>query len=378
MLIFNIDFNENNLPLKKIIQFAETHAVTENIAKEYIVTLLLQDRNVLSQICEEKVAVGNSLRTAALKDIERLMEKTLPEADFLKSYVPSVKRKLPFGEYQQSLESIVTTNTYEKMLDKIISHYSLFGGGKVSKYIAFKWDKGLQGIKTPDDITLNQLFCLEAQKQELIGNTKSFLQDLPANNVLLYGNSGCGKSSMVKAVLNEYYQDGLRLVQISKDDLTELPLLINEIKEKNFYYIIYLDDLSFENDDLGYKTLKTILEGGIEKQPENILFYATSNRFHLVNETWSERQGDEVHANDTKNEKLSLSERFGIRISFMSPDQNKYLKIIEGILSQKGISVTAEIKAEAVKWALHCNGMSGRTAIQFANAVFSNKAGMKA
>ena len=375
MLIFNIDdeINQSNLNIKDIVKFAETQAVTENAAKEYFLTLLLNDENVLSRICEENITAGSCLKEIALYDIKQLID-IINSQDSIKGYIPSVKRKLDYKEYQQSIEAIVSEDEPEKILDKLISHYAVFGGGKLSQYTAFRWaDNGLHGIKEPDDISLNRLFCLETQKQELIQNTESFLKGLTANNVLLYGNSGCGKSSAVKALLNEYYKDGLRLIEVPKDSLSELPLIIDAVKNrsKKLRYIIFLDDLSFESDDSGYKKLKSILDGRIEKQPQNILFYATSNRFHLINENWAERKGEDIHINDTKNEKLSLSERFGIRISFSSPDQDEYLKIVEGILSQKNINLTEDIRAEALRWALYYNGRSGRTAAQFANNIYN-------
>ncbi len=373
MLVFNIDISSYRSLQKEIIVFAETQAVTDNIAKEYLVAQLLEDTNVLAGVCEETAHVGHSLKIAALKDIDAVLSAYQSIDAALAGYKPSMKRKLRFAEYQQSLEAIVAAEGCEAVLSGIIRHYAAFGGGKSAKYIAFRWDKGLRGIEKPDDIALNQLFCLSLQKQELIENTKAFLEGLPANNVLLYGNSGCGKSSMVKAILNEYCQDGLRLVQIPKEDLAELPLLIREIKGKPFRYIVFMDDLSFESDDLGYKTLKTILDGSVEKQPGNIVFYATSNRLHLINETWAERKGDDVHVSDTKNEKMALSERFGIRISFLSPVQSEYLKIVEGILTNEGISVTEELKAEAIQWAWQCNGLSGRTATQFAATVLPKR-----
>lgn len=351
-------------------------AVTDNVVKEYVVTLLLKDKNALSQICAERTAVGGSLKAAALNDIEQLMQNPQLDADWLRGYTPSAGRRLSFPEYQRSLEAIVAAGGYEETLEKLMAHYAAFGDGENAKYIAFKWRGGLQGVKTPDRVDLNLLFCIEDQKQILVNNTKAFVRGLPANNVLLYGNSGCGKSSLVKAMLRDYYKDGLRLVQILKEDLAQLPLLIEQIRDRQFFYIVFIDDLSFENDDLGYKALKTALDGSIEKQPGNIVYYATSNRFHLINERWSERQSNDVHARDTMNEKLSLSERFGIRISFNPLDQREYLQIIEGILAREGIPVTEEIQKAALHWAMCYNGRSGRTAVQYINAFFSNRAGL--
>jgi len=270
------------------------------------------------------------------------------------------------------------------MLEKLIAHYSAFGSGKNAKYIAFRWQDGMTvigqmtGIKQPDDITLEHLFCLEPQKEILIENTSLFLRGLPANNALLYGTSGSGKSAMIKALLNKYYNQGLRLVEIPKEKLEELPLLVNCIKNKRLKYIIFMDDLSFETDDTGYKILKVILDGRIERQPNNILFYATSNRFHIINETWKDREGDEIHLSDTMNEKLSLSERFGIRVNFaMTKTSDDYFKIIEGILSLENIQFTEEIKQEASRWEILYNGRSGRTAAQFAKTIIASKNNLK-
>jgi uncharacterized protein len=199
-----------------------------------------------------------------------------------------------------------------------------------------------------------------------------FLRGLPANNALLYGTSGSGKSAMIKALLNKYYNQGLRLAEISKEKSEELPQLINCIKNKRLKYIIFMDDLSFETGDTGYKKLKVILDGRIERQPENILFYATSNRFHIINETWKDREGDEIHFRDTMSEKLSLSERFGIRVNFDTTSDD-YYKIIEGILSPENIQFTEEIKQEAARWEALYNGRSGRTAAQFAKTIIAVK-----
>lgn len=356
----------------ELIAFAETQAVTDQVRKEYLITLLLREENVLSRLCAEKILPGESLKAVALQDLNILLS-ALPSNSLLDGYRPSTRRSFPFSEYQESLEALVATDSAEALFNGLVRHYTRFGYGESARYIAYKWDRGLVGIEKPDPASLSRLFCLDWQKQELIDNTLSFLSGKPANNVLLYGNSGCGKSTLVKALLNAYYSEGLRLVQINKDDLQELPLLLSELKDKNFRYLVFLDDLSFEGDDYQYKALKTILEGGIEAQPANVLFYATSNRFHLVNETWEERRGSDIHVSDTQNEKLSLSERFGIRISFLSPGQNDYLKIVEGLLTAEDIAFTSEIRAEALKWAGFYNGKSGRTATQFVRSILAKQ-----
>jgi len=371
MKVFNINFNIETLSLKQLIQFAETESVTEDIFKEYLVVSLLEDENILSKVCEETDDIGNSLKSAALEDLNTLWD-TLSKS-ILGNYIPSLKHKLFFEEYQSSLKKVVSSSSPSEMLENLIAHYSAFGSGKNVKYIAFRWQGEMTGIKQPDDITLDHLFCLDSQKEILIENTSLFLHGLPANNALLYGTSGSGKSAMIKALLNKYYNQGLRLVEIPKEKLEELPQLVNCIKNKRLKYIIFMDDLSFETGDTGYKILKVILDGRIERQPENILFYATSNRFHIINETWKDREGDEIHFRDTMSEKLSLSERFGIRVNFVTTTSDDYYKIIEGILSLENIQFTEEIKQEALRWEILYNGRSGRTAAQFAKTIIAAK-----
>ncbi len=247
------------------------------------------------------------MKSAALEDLNALWD--VFSKNILGNYIPSMKHKIFFEEYQSSLKTAVSSGSPAEMLENLINHYSAFGSGKNAKYTAFKWQNVMTGIGQPDDISLDRLFCLDSQKEILTENTSLFLRGLPANNALLYGTSGSGKSAMVKALLNKYYNQGLRLVEIPKEKLEELPQLVDCIKNKRLKYIVFMDDLSFETDDIGYKKLKVILDGRIERQPQNILFYATSNRFHIINETWKDREGDEVHFRDTMSEKLSLSER---------------------------------------------------------------------
>ena len=370
--VFNINLNIEALSLKQLIQFAETESVTEHIFKEYIVVSILEDDNILSRVCEKTGNIGNSLEAAALEDLNILWD-TLSK-DPLGNYISSMKHNIFFKEYENSLKSVVLSRTPSEMLENIIAHYSAFGSGKNAKYTAFRWQDGMTGIEQPDDITLEQLFCLDSQKETLIENTSLFLRGLPANNALLYGASGSGKSAMIKALLNKYYSHGLRLVEIPKEKLEELPQLVNCVKNKRLKYIIFMDDLSFETGDMGYKNLKAVLDGRIERQPQNILIYATSNRFHIINEAWKDREGDDVHFRDTMSEKLSLSERFGIRVSFVtSRTSDDYYKIIEGILSLENIQFTEEIKQEASRWETLYNGPSGRTAAQFAKTIIASK-----
>jgi predicted AAA+ superfamily ATPase len=370
MKVFNINFNAETLSHKELIQFAETEAVTDDVFKEYLTVSLLEDENILSKVCEETDNIGSSLKSAALEDLNSLWD-TLSK-NSLGNYIPSLKHKIFFEEYQNSLKTVVTSKSPPEMLENLIAHYRAFGSGKNAKYTAFRWQGAMTGISEPDDITLERLFCLDSQKETLIENTSLFLRGLPANNCLLYGTSGSGKSAMIKALLNKYYNQGLRLVEIPKEKLEELPQLVNCIKNKRLKYIIFMDDLSFETGDTGYKNLKVILDGRIEKQPKNILIYATSNRFHIINETWKDREGDDIHFMDTMSEKLSLSERFGIRVSFVtSKTSDDYYKIIEGILSAENIEFTEEIKKEASRWEILYNGRSGRTAAQFANTIIA-------
>jgi len=333
---------------------------------------LLEDENILSKVCEETDNIGTSLKSAALEDLNTLWDAL--SKNTLGNYIPSLKHKIYFEEYQSSLKTVASSNSPSEMLENLIAHYSAFGSGKNAKYIAFRWQGVMTGIEQPDDITLEHLFCLDSQKEILIENTSLFLRGLPANNALLYGTSGSGKSAMIKALLNKYYNQGLRLAEMPKEKLEELPQLVNCIKNKRLKYIIFMDDLSFETGDTGYKILKVILDGRIEQQPQNILFYATSNRFHIINETWKDREGDEIHLRDTVNEKLSLSERFGIRINFETTrTSDDYFKIIEGILSLENIKFTEEIKKEASHWEILYNGRSGRTAAQFAKTIIASR-----
>lgn len=256
--------------------------------------------------------------------------------------------------------------------------YRKNGSGIFARYKAFIWERSgnsgyLKGIASPDAITLADLIGYEAERAEVIENTLHFINGLPANNVLLYGDRGTGKSSTVKALLNEYHERGLRLVELPKEYLSDFPEVLRRLKGRRLKFIIFIDDLAFEDSAENYTALKAVLEGGVESKPSNVVVYATSNRRHLIKERHSDRAGfyygsrdDEVRAHDTIEEKLSLADRFGITVIFSSPDKEQFLKIVEGIAAKRGLDIEKEkLYEEALKWEKRNSGRSPRTARQF-------------
>ncbi|MBP3320729.1 MAG: ATP-binding protein [Clostridia bacterium] len=371
MLVFHTDL-AGAISQKELLYFAETRAVSRQVEKEYLITSLLEEENLLSSLIAEGQPPGESLKRLARSDLSALFART-PDPLF-EGYAPSALRTAGFAEYDASLKMLLEKKDESALLEGLLDHYRAFGGGKEARFLACKWQKGaLRGISKPDFADLSSLFCLERQKEELQANVEAFLEKKPFRNVLLYGNSGCGKSSMTKALLFKYYRRGLRLVQISKEDLEELPALLEVLSSKQFFYLVFMDDLSFEEGDGGYKSLKVVLEGGAAGQSPNILFCATSNRRHLVSESFAERQGSDVHAADTMNEKLSLAERFGLRIAFFTPSQNDYLKIVSSLLEKEGLPFNEQTKQGALHFATLAGGRSGRTARQFVSSLLAKK-----
>ena len=219
---------------------------------------------------------------------------------------------------------------------------------------------------------LKDLVGYESQKEQLRANTEAFLAGRSANNALLYGDAGTGKSSSVKALINEYYDQGLRMIEIYKHQFRDLSAVIAMVKNRNYRFIIFIDDLSFEENEVEYKFLKAVIEGGVETKPDNILLYATSNRRNLIRETWKDRadmeHDNDVHHSDTLEEKLSLSARFGVRINYSIPNRNQFKDIVLTLAKRQGLMLPEEvILAEANKWELRHGGVSGRTAQQFIN-----------
>lgn len=275
--------------------------------------------------------------------------------------------ELPLRSKLEKLEN------WSNSLEMLAANYRQFGCGLFAKYRAFQWRAGkLSSIPYPDPVKLTELVGYEFQREALLKNTKFLLAGYPALHVLLYGSRGSGKSSLVKALLNEFGNRNLRLIEVAKSDLKDLPLIIEQLRGVSQKFIIFVDDLSFEEDDDAFKSIKVILEGNVTARPLNVVVYATSNRRHLIREFFEDRprprDGDEVHAWDTVQEKLSFSDRFGLTLTFEPADQNIYLKIVRHLANQAGINLSSEdLESRAKEWATRHNGRSGRTARQFVN-----------
>src|SRR5829696_4362185 len=249
----------------------------------------------------------------------------------------------------------------------LAGHFARHGAAPFGRQRAFLWREGrLRAVSRPDPVSLVELIAYEQERRPLIRNTERFLAGLPAHHALLYGLPGTGKSSTVKAIMNEYAHEGLRLVEVKKEDLAELPKVLEVLRGRGGRFVLFVDDLSFEEHEVEYKALKALLEGSVEEPPENVRLYATSNRRNLIRETFSERDADDVHARDTMQEKLSLAARFGLRLTFPSPDQERYLEIVAGLARERGLTVPAEhLRERALRWDRWHAGRSGRTARQF-------------
>ena len=272
-------------------------------------------------------------------------------------------------------DRLSTAATTEEFMMDMVDFYKDFGVGKLGLHKAFRLEH-----KTTDDqvqivpitriahVQLDDLVGYEIPKKKLIDNTEAFIKGKRANNCLLFGDAGTGKSSSIKAILNQYYDQGLRIIEVYKHQFKDLNDVIAQIKNRNYKFIIYMDDLSFEEFEIEYKYLKAVIEGGLEKKPDNILIYATSNRRHLIRETFRDKadRDEELHTNDTVQEKLSLVSRFGVTIYFGSPEKKEFQNIVLALAEKNGITMDRDqLLLQANAWELQHGGLSGRTAQQF-------------
>lgn len=349
---------------------------------EWVLDKVLHSENVFSLQCEQqKDDVGAEISRAVEHDLDCVREiANIPWMDIVSSIAGSeeiynIFKPLGF-ESPAAWDDIVKQKGLEGWdTSSLASYYKRYGTGIFSRYLGLYWNGStLEGIDKVDPITLDQLVGYDMQKQILIENTEKFVKGYPANNVLLYGDKGTGKSSMVKALIHKFGDEGLRIIELPKIYMEDYYKVMNKIEDRGFKFILFIDDLSFEEHETEYKHVKALLEGGLKVKPSNVLVYATSNRRHLIRQMASDRSSVGYHYNDegdisptdSMQEKLSLSDRFGITLTFIAPNQKGYLEMVQAIARSRGLKIDdEELKERALQWEKRFNGRSGRTARQF-------------
>ena len=381
-----------------LLDLATQYGFNHNLWHNYLAFLLAMTENPFTLVSEKTGAADGTVNSFARNDFEIFYQ--LFNYDFshiedaldlncfslIENY-SSVPKKEQFynknvsARVQELSSAIETIDSPAGMYDVVMDFYKKYGVGQFGMNKAFRLAPLSGGCRivpiiATSSVTLDDLVGYEQQKQELKKNTESFLAGRPANNVLLYGDAGTGKSTSIKALLNLYYDQGLRIIEVYKHDFQYLPEIISIIKSRNYRFIIYMDDLSFESAETEYKYLKAVIEGDLEVKPDNVLIYATSNRRHLIRETFSDRNEineNDVHKNDTMAERLSLAARFGISLGYFTPDRQEYFNIVTN-LARKHPEIKIpedELLRLADRWALRHGERSGRCAQQFVNYMSS-------
>ena len=327
---------------------------------------VLADDNPFSSVLSTKQTPSERLARTALRDLRVLYQAATVDISTLTQALDAeIAADMPQWGYE--LAAAPMDKPWNEQLQTLSDYHAVNGCGRFSKHIAFMWRNGaMLAVEHPDSIRLSNLKGYEYQRRIATDNTRAFLNGFEANNMLLYGDRGTGKSSTVKALLNEYADEGLRMIEMPKEYLRELPDLTGQLAKLPMKFIVFIDDLSFASDDDNFAALKAVLEGGLASRPDNVLIYATSNRRHLLRETFADRQGDEVHHGDTVQEAVSLSDRFGISITFLMPDKERFLDIVEQIANDRGLKVDRQtLLSAAERWALERGARSPRYARQF-------------
>lgn len=374
-----------------LVELAGMYGFSGNIWHTYLTFLLVNHENAFSMASEIRGAIKGSINELAKNDFQ--IFKELYDFDitvFDKVFgtacckvicdyqTPDENSKLFNTRIRdricQMSKTLAAATTTEEFMDDMVSFYKDFGVGKLGLHKAFRIGHDedgkveIQPITRIAHVKIDDLVGYEIAKKKLIDNTEAFVQGRKANNCLLFGDAGTGKSSSIKGILNQYYDQGLRIIEAYKHQFKDLNDIIAQVKNRNYKFIIYMDDLSFEEFEIEYKYLKAVIEGGLEKKPDNILIYATSNRRHLVREKFSDKEErrDDLHSSDTVQEKLSLVARFGVSIFFCAPDKKQFQNIVKTLAERHQVEMPEEeLLLEANKWELQHGGLSGRTAQQF-------------
>ena len=378
--------------IHQLVEMAGTYGFAGNLWHDYLTYLLVNHENAFSTACEIVGPVEGTINAFAMHDFE--IFKQLYDFDLkeLEKIYPSVDSSL-ITNYQNInegskffnkrirdrictlAEKLAKAESTKEFMDDMVQFYKEFGVGKLGLHKAFRID----GTVTPARIVpitniahvhLDDLVGYEIAKRKLIDNTEAFVQGRPANNCLLFGDAGTGKSSSIKGILNQYYDQGLRIIEAYKHQFQDLNEVIAQIKNRNYRFIIYMDDLSFEEFEIEYKYLKAVIEGGLEKKPDNVLIYATSNRRNLVRERATDKleiaDDNDLHSSDTVQEKLSLVYRFGVRIYFGKPDKKQFQEIVRTLAARYGVTMPdEELLLKANQWEISHGGLTGRAAQQF-------------
>lgn len=390
--------------VKNLLIVATDYAFDKNLWHNYLTFLLITSENPFSLVCEKTGAQDGTVNYFVKHDFKMFralfdydftaLEKELDVDcfDHLTHYHAIRKKELMYNKnvsekvrtLSEQLEQAADENEF---FDCVTAFYKDYGVGMFGLNKAFRIAGQEDGeirflpINNMDAVMLDDLIGYEFQKKKLVENTQAFVEGKAANNVLLFGDSGTGKSTSIKAIVNEFYPQGLRMIEIYKHQFKDLSTVIAQIKNRNYKFIIYMDDLSFEEFEIEYKFLKAVIEGGVETKPDNVLIYATSNRRHLIKETWKDREdmehSEDLHRSDTMEEKLSLVNRFGLTIYFAKPNKAGFNEMAVILARRAGITAEKmtdeEICYEANRFEMRGGGLSGRTAQQFANYLLTVK-----
>ena len=376
--------------MNRLLEMAGKYGFYGNLWHCYLTDILVNDENSYSCAAEMRGYADGTLNRAALHDLR--IFKELYDFDLLKMAEAlgaddfDIVLSYEAGERESHVyntricsricalaQKLSGSRTAEEMKDTLTQFYGEYGVGKFGLHKAFRVARAdglvrIEPVSKTAHVCLSDLVGYELAKKKLIENTEAFVNGKKANNCLLYGDAGTGKSTCIKALANEYYSKGLRIIEVYKHQFQDLNEVVAQIKNRNYKFIIYMDDLSFEEFEIEYKYLKAVIEGGLEKKPDNVLIYATSNRRHLIRENFRDREerDEDLHINDTVQEKLSLSARFGVTIYFGAPDMKQFQEIVRRLAEKEEIELPEqELLAKANQWELSHGGLSGRTAQQF-------------